>query len=187
VGKRTETRSAMVASAAALLRESGVGGTSVAKVLEHSGGPRGSVGHHFPSGKTELISDAVQYAGSTVTQVLEKALADGTPAAKVFAAICRYYREQLLRTDFRAGCPIGAVAQEAYGDDVLREVVRAVLDEWTGILTRILVNSGHQPTAAAELAHLCVAAVEGAVLTARVHRNTAPLDAAEHHLTKLLT
>ena len=186
MGKRTETRSTMVASAAELLRERGVGGTSVAKVLEHSGGPRGSVAHHFPSGKTEMISDAVQYAGSTVTKVLEKALTDKTPAADVFAAICAYYRAQLVKTDFRAGCPVGAVAQEAYGDDVLREAVRAVLDEWTSTLTRILVNSGHQPTAAAELAHLCVAAIEGAVLTARIHRTTAPLDAAEHHLTKLL-
>jgi TetR/AcrR family transcriptional regulator, lmrAB and yxaGH operons repressor len=186
VGKRTETRSAMVASAAQLLRERGVGGTSVAKVLQHSGGPRGSVGHHFPSGKTELISDAVQYAGATVTQVLEKALAGKTPAAEVFAAICAYYRAQLVRTDFRAGCPVGAVAQEAYGDDVLRPVVRAVLDEWTDTLTRILINSGHEPAAATELAHLSVAAIEGAVLTARIHRSTAPLDAAERHLTKLL-
>jgi TetR/AcrR family transcriptional repressor of lmrAB and yxaGH operons len=61
-----------------------------------------------------------------------------------------------------------------------------VLDEWTSALTRILVASGRQPTAAAELAHLCVAAVEGAVLTARIHRNTTSLDAAEHHLTKFL-
>jgi TetR/AcrR family transcriptional repressor of lmrAB and yxaGH operons len=186
VGKRTGTRSAMVASAAVLLRERGVGGTSVAKVLEHSGGPRGSVGHHFPTGKTELIADAVRYAGTTVTQVLDQALDDGTPAAEVFRSICAYYRRELVKTDYRAGCPVGAVAQEAYGDDTLREAVRDVLATWTAALARILIASGYEPATAAELAELCVATIEGAVLTARVQRGTAPLDAAERHLSKLL-
>jgi TetR/AcrR family transcriptional repressor of lmrAB and yxaGH operons len=176
----------MVASAAVLLRERGVGGTSVAKVLEHSGGPRGSVGYHFPTGKTELIADAVRYAGSTVTDVLDRALEDGTPATTVFRSICAYYREQLVKTDYRAGCPVGAVAMEAYGDDVLREVVRDVLESWTAALSRILIGSGHKPAAATELAELAVATIEGAVLIARVHRSTAPLDAAERHLTRLL-
>ena len=44
MGLRTDTRERMVASAAVLLSEQGVGATSVAKVLEHSNGPRGSVG-----------------------------------------------------------------------------------------------------------------------------------------------
>ena len=176
----------MVASAAVLLRERGVGGTSVAKVLEHSGGPRGSVGHHFPTGKTELIADAVRYAGSTVSQVLDRAIEDGTPATTVFRSICAYYREQLVKTGYQAGCPVGAVAQEAYGDDVLREAVRDVLDTWTKALARTLIASGHKPAAATELAELSIATIEGAVLTARVHRSTSPLDAAERHLTRLL-
>lgn len=186
MGKRTETRSAMVASAAVLLRERGVGGTSVAKVLEHSGGPRGSVAHHFPTGKTELIADAVAYAGATVAQVLEQALADGTPAVDVFRSICGYYRNQLVKTDYRAGCPVGAVAQEAYADDTLREAVSDVLDDWARSLTGILGASGHQQADATELAGLCIAGLEGAVLIARVQRSTVALDAVERRVSRLL-
>jgi len=176
----------MVASAAVLLREYGVGGTSVAKVLDHSGGPRGSVGHHFPGGKIELVSDAVGYAGATVTRVLRRAIEQRTPAVEVFAGICEYYRDQLLATDFRAGCPVGAVGQEAHNDEALSSVVRDVFVEWTSALAEVLVASGHQPAKAAELADMCIAAVEGAVLTARVLHSVGPLDNVERHLTPLL-
>ena len=39
-------------------------GTSFAEVLERSGAPRGSVYHHFPEGKDQLIGEALDAAGA---------------------------------------------------------------------------------------------------------------------------
>src|SRR5438046_1711211 len=130
VGVRNDTKDRMVTSAALMLREHGVTGTSFAKVLRSCGGPRGSIGFHFPGGKAQLVTEAVAWAGNLVTRALTKANATGMPAEKTFAALCDNYRQQLLTTDFAAGCPVGAVAQEGHADPDLSAAVGAVLTDW---------------------------------------------------------
>ena len=58
-----ETRTRMVEGAIQLLATRGVHGASLLKVLEHTGAPRGSVYHHFPGGKEELILAALDITG----------------------------------------------------------------------------------------------------------------------------
>ncbi|HAM27085.1 MAG TPA: TetR/AcrR family transcriptional regulator, partial [Microbacteriaceae bacterium] len=45
----------MAEGAALLLAKHGLQGTSFSEVLELTGAPRGSVYHHFPNGKNQLI------------------------------------------------------------------------------------------------------------------------------------
>jgi AcrR family transcriptional regulator len=186
VGATNDTRARMVTSAALLLCEHGVAGTSFAKVLDHSGGPRGSVGFHFPRGKAQLVVEAVRWAGGTVTRALTGASAQHKPAAEVFALICEFYRRQLEASDYAAGCPVGAVAQESHADPQLRAAVEEVLGDWRRELTASLVASGHRQPAAGELADLCIASVEGALLMARIDRSTRPVDVVERRITPLL-
>lgn len=176
----------MVASAALLLREHGVAGTSFAKVLEHSGGPRGSVGFHFPDGKAQLVTEAVRWAGGLVTRALVKARADGKSAAQVFGLICDFYRGQLEASEYTAGCPVGAVAQESYADPELHAVVDEVLAHWRRQLVAVLIASGHRRPAARDLADLCIASVEGAIMMARIDRSTRPIDIVERRIKPLL-
>src|SRR5688500_4922389 len=61
--RKSDSRERMVLSAATLLREYGASATSVDRVLAHSGAPRGSVYHHFPGGRAQLIDEAVTLAG----------------------------------------------------------------------------------------------------------------------------
>src|SRR5690625_31578 len=177
MGARTDTRDRMVASAGSMLREHGVAGTSFAKVLEHSGGPRGSIGFHFPGGKAELVTDALRWASGRVTDALARAREDGTPPVEVFAGICAFYAAELTKTDFRAGCPVGAVAQEAYDDEALGAVVGEIVETWVDGLARLLAEHGRTREAAEELATTCVASLEGAILLARVRRSRQPIDA----------
>ena len=66
MGAKTDTRERMVVSAALMLRERGVAGTTVSGVLEASGAPRGSVGFHFPGGGHWAMS----HGAVVVTQLL---------------------------------------------------------------------------------------------------------------------
>jgi TetR/AcrR family transcriptional regulator, lmrAB and yxaGH operons repressor len=186
VGVRTDTRQRMVASATALLREKGVAGTSVAEVLRHSRGPRGSVGFHFPGGRDELLTEALRRAGDLVTTILREAAAQGTPPGAVFAAICEHYEHQLATTHFVAGCPIGAAAQEAYGDPALGPVTRSIVDDWHTALGEVLVRAGHEPDAAADLAMLCISSLEGAISMSRVKRSTDPIDIVRTRIVPML-
>src|SRR3954462_5166372 len=110
------TRDNMIRSAGTLLRQNGVSGTSFSRVLEHSGAPRGSIGHHFPGGKTEMLHAAVAASGQEIGARLRSARKAGVSASGLVHAICDHFGEGLERTGFRAGCPIAAGAQEAFDE-----------------------------------------------------------------------
>ena len=63
----------MVVSAALLIRERGAHPTAIADVLAHSGAPRGSAYHYFPGGRTQLLCEAIDYAGEYVAAKIAKA------------------------------------------------------------------------------------------------------------------
>ena len=60
----SDTRRKMVIGAAQLLAERGLQDTSFSQVLELTGAPRGSIYHHFPGGKDELVAAAIDLAGA---------------------------------------------------------------------------------------------------------------------------
>lgn len=186
MGVKTDTRQRMVTSAALLLREKGVAGTSIAEVLRHSRGPRGSVGFHFPGGRAELLTEALGWAGNLVTTILRDAASQGTSPDEVFASICAYYNHQLTTTKFAAGCPVGAAAQEAFGDPVLGPVISSIVDDWHTGLSEVLICAGHDPDAAADLAMLCISALEGAITMSRVKRSTEPIDTVRTRIVPML-
>lgn len=180
------TRDRMVRSASVLLRENGVRGTSFARVLEHSGAPRGSVAHHFPGGKEELILSAVTSTAADITARLQGLADSGASARAVVEAMCGYFAEGLTRTGFRAGCPVAAVAYESYDDSVLRAAAQDAFDAWAGVLAGLLRAEGRPARAALDLARVCIAAIEGALVMSRVAQDLAPLDAVGRQLDRML-
>lgn len=178
----------MVVSAALLIRERGAHATAISDVLEHSGAPRGSAYHYFPGGRTQLLCEAVDYAGEHVAAIIAEA-GDGL---ELLDTLIDKYRRQLLDTDFRAGCPIVAVSVEA-GDEHDRErmapVVEraaAVFDRWTDLIAARFIADGMSPDRAADLAVLAMTSLEGAIVLARVRRDPTPLDAVHRQLRNVL-
>jgi AcrR family transcriptional regulator len=186
MGRRTDTRQRMVTSAAVLLRELGVRGTSFGRVLDHADAPRGSVAHHFPGGKTEMLRDAVLWAGRSAAGGMRAGTAAGRGPADVVGDVVRSYRETLEASAFRAGCPVGAVAHEGTADPELRGAVEEVVEDWRAALGEALTRAGCDADAAADLADLVISAVEGAILLARVDGSTAPLDRVERQLRDVI-
>ncbi len=175
----------MIASAAMLIRERGARPTAIGDVLAHSGAPRGSAYHYFPGGRSELLCEAVDYAADYVAA----AITDSPNAVQMLDAAVRFYRDGLLGTDYRAGCPVMAVAVEAgdphVGADVIAHAAEA-FDRWRALIAGRLVDDGIPRRTAADLAALVVSALEGALVLARASRDTAPLDAVARQLRKML-
>ena len=183
-------RERMVVSAALLIRERGAHATAISDVLEHSGAPRGSAYHYFPGGRTQLLCEAVEYAGQHVGAIIAEA--DG--GLELLDTLIDKYRRQLLDSDFRAGCPIVAVSVEAGVEseqdrERMAPVVgraAAVFDRWTDLIAQRFVADGMPRGQARELAVLATAALEGAIVLARVRRDLAPLDAVHRQLRSTL-
>jgi len=178
-------RERMVVSAALLIRERGAHPTAIADVLEHSGAPRGSAYHYFPGGRTQLLCEAIDYAGDYVAAKIGKA----TSGVDGLDRLIAYYRKQLLSTDFRAGCPVVAVSVEAGEPDKADPVIdraAAAFAKWTDLIAARLVDDGVSTKRAADLAMLMTTSIEGAIVVARAGRDVKPLDIVHSQLRALL-
>ncbi|MEI5519893.1 TetR/AcrR family transcriptional regulator [Streptomyces brasiliscabiei] len=184
--RRSDSRERMVLGAAELLRVYGAGATSIDRVLAHSGAPRGSVYHHFPGGRTQLIDAAVALAGDVIAGLIDTAARADDPVEAV-DAFFGLRRERLVESDFRAGCPIVAVAVET--NDEAPHLARSVAAEFARrqeALTALFLRHGLPEQRGKRLAAFVVAAVEGAVIMCRAERSTAPLEAAATEIHDLL-
>jgi AcrR family transcriptional regulator len=181
-------RERMVISAALLIRERGAHPTAISDVLAHSGAPRGSAYHYFPGGRTQLLCEAIDYAG----EYIAGKIATGARPIDMLDTLVQYYRDELTRTDYRAGCPVVAVTVEGGDPDEpgrtapLIERAAQVFGRWTALVTQRLVADGVAVSRAEELAMLVTAAIEGAIVVARARRDLRPLDLVHHQLRALL-
>ena len=174
VKTRGSTRHRMLQTAAEVLREKGAAGVTIDEVLARSGAPRGSVYHHFPDGRRQLLTEALMYAGDAITGVIDDAAAQGyVSLVRQFVA---FWERTLADSDFAAGCPVVAAAIGSADDDpALTEIAGDIFDRWRAALSRAFVADGFDEADAGSLAVTCIAALEGAVVLCRATRNSDPL------------
>ncbi|MFB9317426.1 TetR/AcrR family transcriptional regulator [Cryptosporangium minutisporangium] len=177
----------MVATTAAMLSEYGATATSIDRVLAGSGAPRGSVYHHFPGGRTQLIDEAVALAGDFITGLIETTIKDDEDALQAIDAFFALWRSRLVDSNFRAGCPIVAVAVETNDDaPQLKQAAAAVFTRWREALAAAFARQGLPEHRSTRLATFVIAAVEGAVIMCRAEQSIAPLEAAADEIHDLL-
>jgi AcrR family transcriptional regulator len=165
----------MVRGATQLLRERGYTGTGFREVIELTGAPRGSIYHHFPGGKAELMREAVEYAGEVATDVLTRSLDSGDPV-EALRAFVELWRMDFERSGGRAGCPVVAVAVETHDDaPELQDAASGEFGRWQAAFAASLRQAGVGQAKAARLAVLVVSAVEGGIVLSRAKRDAQPL------------
>ncbi len=137
-------RERMVVSAALLIRERGAQATAISNVLKHSGAPRGSAYHYFPGGRMQLLEEATDYAGAYIAAKISAA----ENSVELLDDLADLYRQQLARSDYRAGCPIVAVTVEA-GDPDNPERTTKVIERaaaafalWTDLIGQAIGGRG---------------------------------------------
>jgi TetR/AcrR family transcriptional repressor of lmrAB and yxaGH operons len=184
--RRGNTKQRMLDSAALLLRERGAGGVTVDAVLAHSGAPRGSVYHHFPGGRNEMVLGALRHAGDYIAAMVDESVAEGD-AKRTVERLVRFWKRALTGTDYRAGCPLAAMAIDSREQvPEAAELVREIFARWQASLADLLSANGFPADRARRLATLITASVEGAIILARSRRDLRPLDDVLTELTPLL-
>ncbi|MGI5218648.1 TetR/AcrR family transcriptional regulator [Nocardia sp. CA-290969] len=175
-------RAAMIRSAISLIRRRGVAAVSFADVLDASGAPRGSVYHHFPGGRSQLITEATRVAGTRVTGELARVLETPETAAAL-RSLAEILARGLDRGEYAVGCPIAAAALGNEPDAVA--AAGATFDSWRELIADKLVRDGAAPARARSVALLIVSALEGALIVARTERDPAALDTVVAELNVL--
>jgi AcrR family transcriptional regulator len=177
-----DARDRMVASAVKLLAVHGFQATSFSAVLDDSGAPRGSIYHHFPAGKDQLIAAAIDLAGERALTLTESF--SGLPAAEIVDAFAALWRAVLVRSQFQAGCAVLAVTVSADAPELV-ERAAAIFRAWRERLGQAFAAAGVEPARARALALTLIAGCEGAVVLCRAERSLEPLDAVAAQLRDL--
>lgn len=178
----SDSRQKMIESAVNLLAMRGLQGTAFSDVLERSGAPRGSIYHHFPKGKDELVDAAIELSGQRALRVLDAV--EGASASAITAYFLDLWREVLVRSKFRAGCAVLAVTVATDSPDLLDHAA-AVFRAWRTRLAELYVAAGLEPDTASSFATTLVAASEGAVVLSRAEQSLDPFEQVAARLVEL--
>lgn len=182
-----QSRQRIVIGAADLIRRRGLAASTVRDLAEHAKAPLGSTYHYFPRGKQQLAAEAVRFAGDLVLLTLDREHQAGPVAGlRAFLAL---WRETVISSEFRAGCPVLAVAIEeppADGDPEAITAAAEVFAAWQDMLAGSLRAHGADHDQARRLATLIVAAVEGTVAMCRAGGDIRPLDDVATELEALV-
>ena len=182
---RGATRTKMLVSAVAVLRERGAAGVTIDEVLVRSGAPRGSVYHHFPGGRSQILREALNFAGDEITASIDEAA--GESATVLLRRFVQLWEDALTESDYTAGCPVLAAAVGSGEDEQqLTAVAADIFSRWREASKQAYVRDGFEPAEATSLADTTIAAMEGAAVLCRSVRSLEPLYDVAHQLEFLI-
>src|SRR5581483_3299911 len=183
--RHTETRQRLVEAARHLFWQHGYGAAGLTEILARAGANSGSFYHFFES-KDDLLRTVLSgYQELLEPQVVSPIRgAVREPLARVFALLDGY-RQRLLATGCRYGCPLGRLALEIDTEnEPAHALIAANFSAWKKAVEECLREArAAQPAAAADLV---LAVMEGAVMQARAYRRIEPFDAAIAQLRRHL-
>jgi AcrR family transcriptional regulator len=172
-------RDQMVRSALALFAERGIAGTKLTDVVAHAGAPRGSIYHHFPGGKDELVSAALDALAVAAPESL--AGLRGRDEAGVIDGFLDGWVRLLEATDFQGGCSVLGITVTTE-DPAVRASAGDVFAAWVDTLADLLDPTGAAPDDAHTLAWTLLSSAEGAVVLCRARGSLEPLEAVRRQL-----
>jgi AcrR family transcriptional regulator len=170
----------MVGGAVQLLARRGLHATSFSEVLALTGAPRGSLYHHFPNGKDQMVASAVDMAGAFLVDALDRKA--GASAQEITQHFLAIWRAVLTRSDFESGCAVLAVTVATDSADLMSHAV-TVFRAWRERLGQLLEQGGLPAAEAMRFATTLIASAEGAVVLSRAEQGIEPFDAVAEQLT----
>jgi TetR/AcrR family transcriptional repressor of lmrAB and yxaGH operons len=177
----------MLEATAQLVRERGYSGTSLNDILAASGAPRGSLYHHFPGGKDELVTEVTRHSIEQVTGALSAILQDEKKPSRAVRKIFSTTSEMLRANDFTQGCPVAPIVLDGMRDiPELSQLCREAFSTWVGLFADSFERAGIHRDRARRLAILVESAIEGAMVIARATSDARPLTAAVDEIAALI-
>lgn len=178
--RASHTRDRLIASARYLFWERGFAGTSMSDLLAHAEVNSGSFYHFFESKEALLRAVLEGYIHALRPMVVDPAFATtDDPIARIFAILAGY-RERILQTECRYGCPLGRLALEI--DPENRPAHSLIAQNFHGWITAVrecLEEAKNRLPADTELDALAtyvLAVMEGGVMISRSYGTVEPFD-----------
>ena len=183
--RQSGARGEILEAAIELMRQSGLTGAGINQVIAQSHAPKGSMYHHFPGGKLQLVNEALALYSGRVARAMDAALGSRTKPGEKIQALFRYIADRLERSHFERSCAAGAVALDLNPEfEDIRSVVADAMGSWREVI------AGHIPVRSRarrdSLAGLVMSAIEGAYIRGRVERSSAAILEAGDWIARLV-
>lgn len=158
----------------------------MAELLARAEVNSGSFYHFFDSKEALLRSVLEGYLELLTPMIVEPAFATAAdPLVRIFAILAGY-RERILATDSRYGCPLGRLALEIDPENApAHSLIARNFSGWTGAIRDCLEAMRSQlppETDLDALAAFVLVTMEGGVMLARSYRSVEPFDRAVSQL-----
>ena len=159
--KQLKTKQEVTWAVARVFRRYGYEGATMSLFCKETGLGRSSLYHHFPQGKQEMASQALQLVEDHFVNVIFPELeGDGRPDQRLsrFAAQLHEYYE-----GGRMGCILGVFSLQATPSPVLAHV-RSLFDRWIAALASTYQDAKLPADLAVKRAARAVAGVQGGLI-----------------------
>ena len=176
------TRDRLVQTAFDLFHRQGFAATGVAQILKQAEVNSGSLYYFFPT-KEDLLIAVLEWCQVNLWPEIIQPVFDrvSDPIERVFGILAGY-RQMLMITDCRQGCPIGNLALElADTHPRVRQLLAVNFTGWRRAVEGCLDEVADRFPAAvdrSQLALFVLTTMEGAVMLARSYKSLEPYDAA---------
>lgn len=177
----SDVRNRMIEGAMVLLANRGLQATSLSEVLAATGAPRGSLYHHFPEGKDQLVAAAIDLAGGVLIDFMDRCA--GSSAEAVVQHFLVIWRTVLTRSECESGCAVLAVTVATDSTELLAHAT-AVFRAWRERLVYLLKLGGLPADSARRFALVLIASTEGAVVLSRADQSLEPFEAVAQQLVE---
>ncbi len=176
------TRQRLVEAARELFLAKGYEATSVADVLTRAMVNSGSLYYFFKTKEQLLLAVLDEYVDLLEPMVLRPAFERvNDPLDRVFAVLAGY-RQMLVISECRLGCPIGNLALEmSEKSEEARKKIALNFRNWRRAIRQCLVDARDRLPPDLDrhkLAAFILTIMEGGVMQARAHRSLEPFDAS---------
>ena len=171
-----------------LFWEKGYAATGMAEILERAEANSGSYYHFFASKEALLLTVLETYLEGLDPVLIQPAFArHRDPIERIFA-ILSGYRERLISTGCRYGCPLGRLALEIEAENLpAHDLIARNFAAWKTAVRGCLESTRDRlprRTDLDALAAFVLTTMEGGVLQSRSHRSIEPFDQSVSQLRR---
>lgn len=179
------TKEKLISTTANLIQTKGYYGTGVSEILSSVGVPKGSLYHHLPGGKDELVSEALKYAAYKRAKRFSAAMKGKGSASQGLIAVVEVVQKELIDSNFRKGCPVTTVSLEiANENEELRETCEHLFQFWLKAVEDYLIYKNVENWNIK--ANSYFTQLEGALLLSKVFKSASFLDKLKEAIPKMI-
>ena len=182
-----KTRDKFIETTSHLLETQGYHATGLSQIIKESGAPKGSLYYHFPGGKEELASVAIQRSGEKFAEIIFENFSEKVALEDALRQFVLGVAKGVEASGFSSGGPLTAVAMEtAATSERLNLACQDAFSKIQSAINTKLLSGGVPVEESANLALFITSAIEGGIILSRTHHNVDPLRQVAENLYQLI-